>query len=174
MCYNRFVKLSVKFVNLALIAVIIWVGAYLFLESKKPAYIAVAPTPTVYITPTNSPTPTPVNLSSDKLFQLVNEWRAQNGYQAFIYSDFAESIAIRRLPEVKKDWSHNGFSYEKYCDSCYLGENLSRGYLTEPEILNAWLNSPSHRENLELPFSHSAIVCDNTEENYCVHIFSFF
>lgn len=171
-------KIHLKFINLVLVILIIWVGTYLFLASKKPlSFVAKTPVPTIYVAPTRIiiPAPTAVILSSDKLFQLVNEWRVQNGYKAYIYSEFAESVAITRLAEVKKNWSHKGMDIDRFCQKhCYLGENLSKDFLTESETLDAWLNSPGHRENLELPFSHSAIVCDETVENYCVHIFSFF
>lgn len=133
---------------------------------------------TTTVTPTQFPTPTPAIISSDKLFQLVNKWRVQNGYQAYKKSEFAESIATERLLESKQVWTHEKFIEDaeanKYCTDCYLGENLSRNILSESETLDAWLNSPSHKANLERSYTHSAIVCDNTVENYCVHIFSFF
>lgn len=139
----------------------------------KPAQIVV-------VQPTLAPTsfPTPAIVSSDKLFQLVNEWRVQNGYKAYIYSEFAESIATKRMNEVQENFTHDKFLSDAkagvYCYDCYLGENLIKGYFPEEKELKSWLNSPSHRANLERPYTHSAIVCSNTAENYCVHIFSYF
>lgn len=33
----------------------------------------------------------------------------------------------------------------------YAGENLARGYTTAPEVVDAWMASPSHRENILSP-----------------------
>lgn len=168
-------KLSVKFVNLALIALIIWVGSYLFLVSKKSAYVAVAPTPTAYITPTNFPTPTPVNLSSDKLFQLVNDWRVQNGYQPYLLNESLCIVARERIPEIKIKWSHEGlFNHLSEFNYVHYGENLGKGYRyanDESRILKDWVNSPEHYENLILPFTDS---CIESNDGYVVQLFADF
>lgn len=176
-----------KYVWLALIAILIWLSAYLVfteIRNKPNNFVSSFLNST---TPTSTPTPAgffqikePVKtiISANKLFQLVNEWRVQNGYQPYIKSDFAENIAKTRLSEVKVEWSHDKFLKHHndgdYCQKCWLGENLVKGYPTEQESLDNWLNSPSHRANLERNYTHSAIVCDNTVENYCVHIFSYY
>lgn len=156
-----------KYVLFVLCALIVIVGVYKVLDMVFP--IKPKPAPIPYTEPI---------VNADKLFQIVNEWRSQNGYQPYKKSDFAKSVATSRLPEVKIVWSHDKFLSDmhsgKLCDGCTLGENLAKGYSTENQALQSWLNSPSHRENLERPYTHSAIVCSNTAENYCVHIFSYF
>ena len=61
--------------------------------------------PTAYPYPTVTVEP----FSADKLFQYVNDWRIEEGYQPYIKSEFACNIADIRLPQVKVDWSHDKF-----------------------------------------------------------------
>lgn len=113
-------------------------------------------------------------ISGDKLFERVNVWRNTNGYPEYKLSKFACSITEKRLPEIKLNWSHAGFYYKKYCENCYLSENLSKNFYYEadvPLVMDAWLNSPSHLENLKKDYSHGCIEC---ESGFCVHIFSYF
>ncbi len=153
---------------LGLLLISFFVIGYLFFKvnSVKPAPVVATQVPTI------APTLAPIN--ADDLFQIVNEWRFQNDYPAYKKSEFACSVAEKRLPEVKNNWSHDGFSYEKYCKSCYLGENLAKGYIDAGTTLHKWLMSPSHKKNLTQDYTHSCIKCDNTHENYCVQIFANF
>lgn len=116
----------------------------------------------------------PAELSADKLFQIVNEWRVKEGYQQYEKSEFTCEISNQRLPEIKINFNHAGFSAERFCPKdldCKIGENLVEGYNSEEEAFNSWLNSPTHRNNLESDYTHSCIKCDS---GYCVHIFSYF
>ena len=131
---------------------------------------------TEYPIPTQAimPSPTPALLDADNLFQTVNNWRIEENYQPYIKSDFACNIATIRLPEVKENWSHNGFHASRFCTNCWLAENLAQGYFNanqKQQLLDDWLDSPSHRKILELEYTHSCIKCDS---GYCVHIFSYF
>lgn len=147
-------------------ALLIWA---VFSPGKNPKAIPPPITPT----PIQIPLPTPINLSSDKLSQLVNDWRAQNGYQPYIKSDFDCNFALERIPEIEQNFSHNGFHLriKEAPVGATLGENLAMGYESEQITLTAWLNSPEHLANLKAPYDHS---CIQTDGAYAVEIFSYF
>lgn len=149
-------------------AVIVILGLKLMLNENVVTFLPTS-------VPTRALMPTPKPFSADKLFQLVNEWRIKEDYQPYKKSEFACNIADIRLSEVKINWSHDGFHADRFCNSeCTLGENLIRGYVyneQEPEALKGWLNSSSHRANLEDNYTHSCIKCYS---GICVHIFSYF
>lgn len=126
-----------------------------------------------YVTPTPTPTTSP---NGDVLFDKVNKWRIDNKLKPFTKTDRVCDSAKIRLYEIKSDFSHNGFISSRFCNSktegCIIGENLAKGNMTEDEILEAWLASPLHRENIEFNFVYSCIV---TEGNFVVqHFGSFF
>lgn len=160
-----------KITPLLLFFAVLFIFLDLAFAAKLYVLPKIAPTPTVTLTPTETPIPTPVPLSADKLFQLVNEWRVQNGYQEYKKSDFACSVASKRLPEVKENWSHEGFYYKRFCQECTLSENLAKGQPSEKETLKNWVNSPSHLANLQRTYTHACIVTDG---DYFVQIFSYF
>lgn len=137
--------------------------AYGFVSAEKPVQSVVA----------ISPTPTPVQLSSDKLFQIVNDWRLKNGYQPLKMSKTLCSIAQSRVPEIQKDYAHDGFyKYAKNLPpGSYISENLSTGYADENSTLIAWLSSESHHKALETAYTHSCIA---TEGSYAVQIFGYY
>lgn len=120
-----------------------------------------------------TPEPLPI-LSSEKLWEIVNDWRVSQNLPVFTYDGRLCDIAKPRLSEIKTDWSHDGFvddfeslrvklKYQK------LGENLARAHFTEEGTLSSWLNSPSHKENLDDSYTHSCIA---TSDNFVVQIFA--
>lgn len=117
--------------------------------------------------------PTPKLLYADNLFQLVNEWRTKEGYQPYVKSEFACKFADLRIPQVKKNWSHEGFTdlHLQLAPDTWAAENLGKNFSYPSEMLQGWLISPSHRKNLEDSYTHSCIKCDS---GYCVHIFTYF
>lgn len=119
--------------------------------------------------PTQTYKPVVINLSSDKLFQLVNEWRVQNGYQVYLTDQRLCNIAHDRSNDL--DYNHTGFR-KKYSDYPYvLSENIVYNYPDEQSSLNGWLGSQDHLTTLEKPYKYSCISC---VKQYCVQIFSSF
>lgn len=120
-------------------------------------------------------TPTPTlkkNFIDEKLMtQVVNDWRVQNGMAAFLEYPEVCSMADTRLQDMKTAFSHDKF-YERYESLPYtVSENLSRDYTNEEELLEGWIDSPTHYENLIAPYTYSCIKCNKT---YCVQMFTNF
>lgn len=98
------------------------------------------------------------DISVDKLFQLTNEERGKNSLTTLTYNDKLSAAAYQKAQDMfaKNYWAHfspdgktpwdfilnSGYSYE------YAGENLAKNFLFSDGVVSAWMNSPSHRENI--------------------------
>lgn len=104
------------------------------------------------------------------LWSLIQNWRLENNLQPYTKDQNTCNLAYIRTTETQTDNSHNGFwNHTKDFLNNGLAENLYYGSDKEQDILNGWLNSPKHRENLDYPYTHSCIHCLN---NKCVQIFA--
>lgn len=97
-----------------------------------------------------------------KMLDLVNDAREENGLNRLWYSARVHEISTLRAYELCSYYSHNrsdgrGF-YTAFKDKgiAYeiVGENIAYGrnmFETPEEVFEAWMNSPSHRENILSP-----------------------
>ena len=91
-----------------------------------------------------APTPT-CDLSVDGILSGINEVRSTPLVSELSLVSFAES----RVVTIKNDFSHDGFEknnqslFSKYQ---WLGEDLSKGYCRNKDVITAWMNSPIHKE----------------------------
>ena len=115
-----------------------------------------------------------VNDLSKQIFKLVNKERAKAGVKALTYYTVAQPAANTRAKELNELYSHtrpDGSScftvLEKY-PWFTVGENIAMGQRTAAEVMEDWMNSPKHRENILDPdFTHfvaGAQVC--TQQGY--------
>lgn len=80
-----------------------------------------------------------------------NAHRTNAGLPALTWSDGLESCAMVRAQEIVTTWSHvrpNGSDWYTVNSTLMYGENLAKGYVSAGEAVNAWMNSPTHRENI--------------------------
>lgn len=114
----------------------------------------------------------PVYADERMVWNEVNNWRIAEGKSAYTEDPMLCGMAALRSEEIISDFNHNGFiehiTQIRGDRFASIGENLSRGYSNEKELLQAWLDSPKHRENLEADFTYSCINC---EYSYCVQLF---
>lgn len=106
------------------------------------------------------------------------QYRIDNNLSELKYSIELTDFAYSRQQELcMGDWSHNGF-YNRYSilsnSFTEIGENLGRGYGgVDTVVFNAWLNSPTHYNNVIKPtWTHigkAKFNCNN--ETYWVEIF---
>lgn len=98
------------------------------------------------------------NISVNSLFDLTNKKRTENGVLPVILNPVLSEAARQKGQDMidKGYWAHtspdgttpwywiskNGYSY------LYAGENLARDFNDSDAVVNAWMASPSHRENL--------------------------
>lgn len=99
-----------------------------------------------------------VTFSAQQIIDLTNQKRAENGLPALSYNPllaqaaaakasnmFTENYWAHNSPSGKTPWNFITGSGYKYV---YAGENLARDFSDATSVVNAWMNSPSHRENL--------------------------
>jgi len=100
-------------------------------------------------------------VSGGSLVSLANTSRTQAGLATLSTNSQLEQAAAMKAadmftnqyfahtsPQGKTPWdfiSAAGYNY------VYAGENLAIGYTNSSELHNAWMNSPSHRENIMNP-----------------------
>jgi hypothetical protein len=101
------------------------------------------------------------NISPAEVIRLTNVQRAANGLSALSESSILDAAALAKGNDMlaKGYWAHFapdgttpwsfflsfGYKYK------YAGENLARDFQDANSAVNAWMNSPSHRENILNP-----------------------
>jgi len=81
----------------------------------------------------------------------VNEIRIANGLSAVSYSSSLETTSIVRANEITSKFSHtrpDGSAWYTVNADLQYGENLAEGYSTADDVVNAWMASKKHRENI--------------------------
>lgn len=98
------------------------------------------------------------NIVPFDVVRLTNEKRAQNGLHALVLDSTLSAAAIAKgndmlakgywahfAPDGTSPWSFFlsfGYKYK------YAGENLARDFASSEAAVSAWMNSPSHKDNI--------------------------
>ena len=98
------------------------------------------------------------SISSQELLSETNKARVQNGIPPLTLNDtlsgaaqlkaqdmFAKNYWAHFAPDGTTPWSfikNSGYEY------LYAGENLAKGFVASPEVVDAWLSSSTHRDNM--------------------------
>ncbi|MCX6704172.1 MAG: CAP domain-containing protein [Candidatus Woesebacteria bacterium] len=101
------------------------------------------------------------NISPAEVIRLTNTQRAANGLGALTENSTLDGAALAKgndmlakgywahfAPDGTSPWSFFlkfGYKYK------YAGENLARDFPDAASAINAWMNSPSHKENILNP-----------------------
>ena len=166
-------KVALVGVIMALIAI-----SAIFIFSDKPS----KPTPLTIkqeiiqqVQASVAPLPTEIPFEADehKIWLSIQSWRAVQQKRQYDESALLCKYAYQRLNEVQTDWSHDGFfpvSHEikRQTGFTNTGENLAHNIYTNDGYLQQWLDSPSHKKNLDENFTESCLRCSGT---YCVQLF---
>lgn len=98
------------------------------------------------------------DITVEKLLQLTNAQREKNGLKALKYNARLSQAAADKARDMfdKNYWAHyapdgktpwdfilnSGYQYE------YAGENLAKNFLFSQAVVDAWMASASHKENI--------------------------
>lgn len=103
-----------------------------------------------------------------EVFRLLNDERAAAGLPRLTWEPDLVQSAIQRALEQYVYISHDrpdGSAYHTV-HKLVNGENLAGGVFDVAEVMDGWMNSPSHRANiLDSDYNSVAVVCVETDKN---------
>lgn len=155
-----------KYIILLIIGVFVLIGVALFAPvGGKPYDGDITAVPTVK----------PTKLSDEKLWNLIQKWRADNNLPEYIKDERLCTIAKLRAPEQEGELAnapHLNFRnrVREVVGEIRVSENATQGG-TEQYALNSWLSSPPHKKALLADWKYSCVA---THHSYAVQIFSNF
>lgn len=101
------------------------------------------------------------DITTEKIITMVNQKRIEANLPPLTLSDQLSTAATQKAQDMfgQDYWAHisptgtspwtlitsSGYEY------LYAGENLARNFNSAEEVVNAWMNSPSHRANILKP-----------------------
>lgn len=87
----------------------------------------------------------------NQIFAKCNEIRRENNLSELEKSSKLYKCAKVRAKEAAVKWSHtrpDGTKWYTVNENIMHGENLAFGYRTADEVVSAWMDSPTHKENI--------------------------
>ena len=109
-------------------------------------------------------------------FDLINQVRQQNGLSALQWNDGLKAASDVRAAEAGTKFSHtrpNGQDWYTVNPSLVYGENLGNNYNDANQLVNSWMNSPEHMQNILDPkFKTGSISVENVGgKNFWAQLF---
>jgi len=89
-----------------------------------------------------------------RAYNLVNETRANEGVDPLTWDQGLESTSSVRAEECSSSFSHtrpNGSPWYTVDSQIMGGENLAFGFNDAGSAVDAWMDSPTHRDNVLYP-----------------------
>lgn len=116
----------------------------------------------------------PANISqySQQVIDLTNKERTQEGLSALKADSELSNVAQKKSQDMQQNhyFSHTSPTYGSPFDMMRdfgvtyntAGENIAQGQQSPQEVVNAWMNSSGHRENiLNKEFTHIGVGFEN-------------
>lgn len=98
------------------------------------------------------------DISVDKLYQLINEQRQKNNLPSFSLNSNLSLAAQKKAENMFQEnyWSHYSpdgkapwdFILDANYKYEYAGENLAKNFLFSNGVVDAWMSSTTHRDNI--------------------------
>lgn len=99
-----------------------------------------------------------IAVSAKELLLLTNEKRQETGVGTLVLNNKLSLAAAQKAKHMFQHnyWAHNSpegvtpwhFIKEEGYEYSYAGENLARGFTISKDVVDAWMESRSHRENM--------------------------
>jgi hypothetical protein len=98
------------------------------------------------------------NINVEELMKLSNQKRSETGLSQLRLNPALTAAAQEKAKDMFKNdyWAHVSpegkepwdFILAQNYDYTYAGENLAKNFSNSEDVVDAWYNSPSHKENL--------------------------
>lgn len=120
------------------------------------------------------------NQNEIDLLNIVNDYRESKGLNRLELIEHLSYMSFKHNEYMIKNSNitHFGFEYREnnikiVLNAISVGENIAYGYSTNISTLNSWINSNSHRINLERDYTHfgTSILIDSNNKKYYTIIF---
>jgi uncharacterized protein YkwD len=127
------------------------------------------------------------SINQQELLEYTNNARRENGLEPLTLNDSLVAAANGKAQHmfIHNYWAHfapDGTSPWTFIRGAgynyvFAGENLAKGFTDSQSVVNAWMNSPSHRENLlsnkykEIGFAISEGTIEGNETVLVVQVF---
>lgn len=119
-------------------------------------------------TPKQSQTTSSVNAFEKKVVELTNVERQKQGLKPLVLDEALSKVAREKSLDMQRNkyFSHTSPTYGSPFDMMKkfgisfrtAGENIAMGQRTPEEVVNAWMNSSGHRQNILNPnFTHIGV-----------------
>ncbi len=130
---------------------------------------------------TDQPVDTPGEVSiTDEIFTLVNVHRLSKGLPVLEKNATADVLAAEhsrymigqgRISHDNRDTKF--VTLQENENATRFGENVAAGQTSAQSVMNAWINSTGHRENIEGDYTHIGIAAikDQNGSYYYTQIF---
>ncbi|MDT0557668.1 CAP domain-containing protein [Ichthyenterobacterium sp. W332] len=114
------------------------------------------------------------------ILQLINDYRLENGFTALNNHNIIKSVAFSHTDYMIEvdNVSHDNFferktSLQQNANAISVSENVAYGFSSAQSVVNAWINSPGHKANLEGDYTDFDISAEQNEEGdwYFTNIF---
>lgn len=108
-------------------------------------------------------------INPDKIIEYTNQYRLQEGKEPLVLNDELTQAALAKAQDMFTDnyWAHISpdgtepwyFIAQSGYEYAHAGENLARDFTNPQSVVDAWIDSPSHRKNiLESDFKEIGIA----------------
>jgi uncharacterized protein YkwD len=97
-------------------------------------------------------------ITTEELISITNKYRQEHGVAPVIINKELSNAAQEKATDMltKNYWAHvapDGITPWSFIrgsgyDYMYAGENLGRGFTNAKDLVDAWMASPSHRDNM--------------------------
>lgn len=116
----------------------------------------------------NAPAPKEIEI---EILELINEHRISVGLNPLNNLNIVKSVAFSHtdyMVEVNSV-NHDNFyqrkiSLEQNANAKKVGENVAYAYSSARSLVNAWLNSDSHRQNIEGDYTDFEVSAEQNRE----------
>lgn len=115
-----------------------------------------------------------------EIMELINAHRITQGLSPLNDHNTVKAVAFTHTDYMieENNVSHDNFfqrkqSLQANANANIVSENVAYGFNSAESVVNAWLNSPSHRENIEGNFTDFDISAEKNNEGkwYFTNIF---
>ncbi|MBQ8790436.1 MAG: CAP domain-containing protein [Ruminiclostridium sp.] len=146
--------------------------------TKKPQTEAPVQLPSGFGEGITANPPSNCNALEIEVFNLINDIRTQNGVKKLKWDPTAYVAAKARAREIVTCWGHYradgtrcysiyGEGEEPFHIFSHIGENIASGQHSAKDVVDSWMNSPTHRKNILNPdFENIAIAFYEASDIY--------